>query len=342
MRLLAPHSGVKGQGAVMAVMLITFMRKYSSLGLERRLSACLLLTYPRLLATVLQSMQASMTDQGNGAPNGMPNLHAFISAVLGNGQHGDAVYTDEALDRIISQMMEQQNAHGAPGPASEAAISALPKQEVTKSMMGSDGKAECSVCMDSVELGDEVTMLPCKHWFHGECVGAWLKEHDTCPHCRKGIMPKDGPDAADAPRSPDQEPRHDRNIHRTLSIAHTPIPPGMTHPPPLGAFAQPGMQQPYMPGSYRNIPDPVQIVASSGQQQQQPGLSPGAPPPPQQQQQQQHHHTHNYNPSRRRSSARERHGRSSGEGSNSTGGSSSGSGGTGVTGWFRRHVGGSG
>ena len=79
-------------------------------------------------------------------------------------------------------------------------------------MLGSDGKAECSVCMDNVELGDEVTLLPCSHWFHEACVGAWLKEHDTCPHCRQGIMPKDAPgegaDSNTGPRSPNQEPRN--------------------------------------------------------------------------------------------------------------------------------------
>lgn len=123
-----------------------------------------------------------------------------------NATHGDAVYTQEALDRVISQLMEQHSGSSAPGPAPAAAINALPKKPVDKTMMGSDGKAECSVCMDNVEIGDEVTVLPCNHWFHGACVGAWLNEHDTCPHCRQGITPKEG--AADAPRNPGQQPRH--------------------------------------------------------------------------------------------------------------------------------------
>lgn len=106
-----------------------------------------------------------------------------------NATQGDVVFTQEALDRIITQLMEQNQGSNAPGPASEAAIRSLPKRKVEKDMLDDQGKAECSICMDSVELGDQVTSLPCTHWFHEACITAWLKEHDTCPHCRKGISP---------------------------------------------------------------------------------------------------------------------------------------------------------
>ncbi|KAL8765224.1 MAG: hypothetical protein Q9209_007617 [Squamulea sp. 1 TL-2023] len=145
-------------------------------------------------------------------PGGFPGLQQLFASALNpaNAAHGDVVYSQEALDRIISQFMEQHNGSSAPGPASAAAISALPTKKVNSDMLGSDGKAECSVCMDNVEHGDEVTVLPCQHWFHGDCVGAWLKEHDTCPHCRQGIMPKDAPNDGEAtsPRAPGQEPRN--------------------------------------------------------------------------------------------------------------------------------------
>lgn len=148
-----------------------------------------------------------------GAASAFPGLHQLFASVFNpaNAAQGDVVYTQEALDRIISQFMDTHNGSSAPGPATAQAISALPKKSVTKEMLGSDGKAECSVCMDNVELGDEVTFLPCGHWFHGECVGAWLKEHDTCPHCRQGIMPKHDSangEAATQPRAPGQEPRN--------------------------------------------------------------------------------------------------------------------------------------
>ncbi|PSK36187.1 hypothetical protein B9Z65_6002 [Elsinoe australis] len=120
---------------------------------------------------------------------------------------GDGVYSQEALDRIISQLMEQNASGNAPGPASEQAITSLPKREVNEKDLGSEGKAECSICMDEVNLGEQVTELPCHHWFHGDCIKAWLGEHDTCPHCRQGIMPKE--QDADRARGPNEAPRHD-------------------------------------------------------------------------------------------------------------------------------------
>jgi E3 ubiquitin-protein ligase RNF115/126 len=144
-----------------------------------------------------------------GFPGGPPpgNPLGLLAQILNpaNARSGDAVFTNEALDRVITQLMEQHGGSTAPGPASEAAIAALPKIKVTKEHLGENGLAECSICMESVEVGGEVTELPCKHWFHGDCVGPWLHEHDTCPQCRRGITPKDGD--TDRPRATGQAPR---------------------------------------------------------------------------------------------------------------------------------------
>lgn len=109
---------------------------------------------------------------------------------VGNGQFGDAVYSQEALDRIITQLMEQNASSNAPGPATQSDIENLPRKPVTMEMLGSDGRADCSICMEEVIVGEEVAFLPCTHWFHHPCIAAWLGEHDTCPHCRKGISKK--------------------------------------------------------------------------------------------------------------------------------------------------------
>jgi hypothetical protein len=117
----------------------------------------------------------------------------MIPGLGGNGAAGDFVYSQEALDRIISQLMEQNATGNAPGPALQEDIKNLAKREVTAEMIGPEGHAECSICMDEVNIGEQVTDLPCHHWFHEQCISAWLGEHDTCPHCRKGISKHDTP-----------------------------------------------------------------------------------------------------------------------------------------------------
>lgn len=117
----------------------------------------------------------------------LQNIFSLIFGPGGpNAVHGDAVYTQEALDRIITQLMEANPSSNAAPPASQAAIEKLEKKKLDRQMMG-DGKAECTICIDDMHLGDEATVLPCNHWFHEECVVLWLKEHNTCPICRAPI-----------------------------------------------------------------------------------------------------------------------------------------------------------
>lgn len=116
-----------------------------------------------------------------------PNPLSILGALLSMDRNGDAVYSQEELDRVISQLIDQNTNGTAPPPASESAIHSLPKKKVDRQMMGTEGKAECSICMDAVELGTEVTLLPCTHWFHFDCIEAWLSQHNTCPHCRRSI-----------------------------------------------------------------------------------------------------------------------------------------------------------
>lgn len=106
---------------------------------------------------------------------------------------GDYLHTQEDFDRAITEMMEQHQSSTAAPPASDEIIASLPRLPLTRDMLG-DGpeeeaatKGECSICMDEVSVGNEVAKLPCDHWFHMECIRVWLQEHDTCPHCRKGV-----------------------------------------------------------------------------------------------------------------------------------------------------------
>lgn len=132
----------------------------------------------------VQTMRSSRGARGLASPHAL----SILSAILNMSRNGDAVYSQQELDRVISQLLENTGGTStAAPPASDAAVQALPKKKVNEEMMGSEGKAVCSICMDNVELGLEVTVLPCTHWFHFNCIHAWLTQHDTCPHCRRSI-----------------------------------------------------------------------------------------------------------------------------------------------------------
>lgn len=138
---------------------------------------------------------------------GVNPLHAILASLMNPGAaaHGDAVYTQEALDRVITQLMEQHQSSGAAPPAPREAIEKLPLKKADEKMVGVEGKAGCPVCMEDVVLNDEVVELPCKHWFHEECAKSWLKEHNTCPICRKPISedaPRDHNDRGDPTGTP--------------------------------------------------------------------------------------------------------------------------------------------
>lgn len=160
--------------------------------------------------TLFRGLFSNMPPAGGEDPGGGPGqgggqrgpplgfaagLQEFIATLL-NPQaavHGDAVYTQEALDRIITTLMEANPQSNAAPPATQAAIEKLPKRILDDQMVGPEGRAECTICIDDMFKGEEATVLPCKHWFHGECVTLWLKEHNTCPICR---MPIEGNNAS--------------------------------------------------------------------------------------------------------------------------------------------------
>ncbi|EIN13896.1 hypothetical protein PUNSTDRAFT_58218, partial [Punctularia strigosozonata HHB-11173 SS5] len=126
-----------------------------------------------------------------------------------NGRWGDYVFNQEALDQIITQMMENSNA-SRPVPASEEVMQKLPREVLQE---GSPLlEKDCAVCKDPFKLGTEdpdeqvVITLPCKHPFHEPCILPWLKSSGTCPTCRYELVPQPhhhgpGESPAQAPQS---------------------------------------------------------------------------------------------------------------------------------------------
>lgn len=44
----------------------------------------------------------------------------------------------------------------------------------------------CSICLESFKSGELLTELPCRHFFHVDCVALWFQRSTRCPLCRSG------------------------------------------------------------------------------------------------------------------------------------------------------------
>jgi hypothetical protein len=154
-------------------------------------------------------------DHGPGSPP-LPDFPIALQQLLGallnpnpaSAVYGDHVATQEAMDRIISQLMEANPQSNAAPAASQGALDQLQRKKADDEIMNSgEGKAaECTICLTEVSRGEDVVILPCKHWFHDECGVMWLKQHNTCPVCRHPIEGS-GDNAADGSRSRSAPPQ---------------------------------------------------------------------------------------------------------------------------------------
>lgn len=103
----------------------------------------------------------------------------------------DLAVSVDGVQELLEAMIQSWQRNSTPlafRGATENAISALPKIKLDASKLDSNGETACAICMESLSSGDEVTELPCQHWFCGDCICTWLREHDSCPQCRR-IMP---------------------------------------------------------------------------------------------------------------------------------------------------------
>ncbi|XP_010462155.1 PREDICTED: putative RING-H2 finger protein ATL19 [Camelina sativa] len=47
---------------------------------------------------------------------------------------------------------------------------------------------ECAICLGGYVVNEECRVFPvCRHIYHALCIDAWLKNHLTCPTCRKDL-----------------------------------------------------------------------------------------------------------------------------------------------------------
>ena len=43
---------------------------------------------------------------------------------------------------------------------------------------------DCIICFNEINKEDDIIILPCKHFYHKECISKWFETSKTCPICR--------------------------------------------------------------------------------------------------------------------------------------------------------------
>ena len=89
------------------------------------------------------------------------------------------------LIRVLARLQNQNSPKGA----TDSLINTLPVETILERL--EDGERTCPVCLNDMDVGDEVRNLPCKHIFHKDCVDEWLRVNASCPTCRSSIIGND-------------------------------------------------------------------------------------------------------------------------------------------------------
>ncbi|KAL5995425.1 hypothetical protein ACLOJK_025486 [Asimina triloba] len=76
-----------------------------------------------------------------------------------------------------------RHASGGSCPASRASVASIPTVVISGSQLESDTLL-CAVCKDEFAADAEAKQLPCKHFYHPDCILPWLEHHNSCPVCR--------------------------------------------------------------------------------------------------------------------------------------------------------------
>ncbi|EEB06551.1 ubiquitin-protein ligase E3 [Schizosaccharomyces japonicus yFS275] len=166
------------------------------------------------LGTTLERIFGSLGAQ---PANGQGFNPATVFGELFNlaGNPGDYVWGARGLDDIISQLMEQTSAQHAPPPAPESVIEQLPVEKVPQNLV--DEEYECTVCLENFKTGDDVVRLPCKHYFHEQCIKPWLRVNGTCAVCRAPVDPNAAASTSDRQRGPANDSSSSTNNEPNLS-----------------------------------------------------------------------------------------------------------------------------
>ncbi|KAF9356411.1 E3 ubiquitin-protein ligase rnf13 [Mortierella sp. AD094] len=104
-------------------------------------------------------------------------------------------YDDQSNDDISTQMNKSDI-----DPSEKATATSNPTKSAGKILTPTTVKGTkkqrrrkydpCAICLEEYEVGERLRELPCKHFFHAQCIDPWFKDvHSICPVCKRDYSP---------------------------------------------------------------------------------------------------------------------------------------------------------
>ncbi|KAL0927218.1 hypothetical protein M5K25_001380 [Dendrobium thyrsiflorum] len=142
-------------------------------------------------------------------PNPLPTVGSdisfrFLGGYVDNCLNEGAIMNTSDIQRQIVQLLQIYAEFMARQAAPPAAIAALPDVNMTEELLHSAG-AQCPVCTEDFQIGEEVKQLPCKHVYHKSCIVPWLQMRNSCPVCRSKLE-SDDPNSEEQRRALNLQP----------------------------------------------------------------------------------------------------------------------------------------
>ncbi|EOA21044.1 hypothetical protein CARUB_v10001383mg [Capsella rubella] len=92
--------------------------------------------------------------------------------------------TNGEYDAVLARMFDNEDGVVGSPPASKRVVDDLPAVVITSEQVSNGNTIVCAICKDDIVVEEKAKRLPCKHFYHGDCIVPWLGIRNTCPVCR--------------------------------------------------------------------------------------------------------------------------------------------------------------
>ncbi|CAN6970011.1 unnamed protein product [Brassica rapa subsp. trilocularis] len=87
-----------------------------------------------------------------------------------------------SYDEIFGQVLGNSSSTRRPETAEE-----LPAVNLTAEELTERGLVVCAICREKLAPSERLSELPCRHYYHKDCISSWLTNRNTCPLCRHNV-----------------------------------------------------------------------------------------------------------------------------------------------------------